>query len=422
MHSPSPDFGGWPRQLLLGWFNLVLTAPLIYLYIGLPLVLRQHGWSGTDIGLMQLAGMPAMLKFLLATPVDRYRLGRASYRNWSALLLLGYAGAVWLLATHDLASTPPLQLFALAMLVSVLGTWTDVPLNALAIQLLPAHEWARAGSIRSAAIALGAIVGGGVMLLVHARLGWALPFHLMAAALLSTGMLLPLLKGVPEPRPVTRAQAGWRDWMGYFKVAGHQLWALLVLVYYPFIGAVWLYLKPLLLDHGFAPQRIAFTIGIVGGLAGALAGLLAGRLSRQFGPRITLPALALFNLLSLALLNVVLITQLGDQALMAAALVVALAMGASASLLFGLMMNYTRPGLAALDYGLQSSLFVTSRTCVPLLAGVLLDHLGYAGMLACLWVALALVCLLAWHARDKVRNFAKAPGQSIQHQGEGSCH
>lgn len=107
MHRASPVFGGWPRQLLLGWFNLVLTAPLIYLYIGLPLVLRQHGWSGTDIGLMQLAGLPAMLKFLLATPVDRYRLGRASYRNWSALLLLCYAGAVALLAAHDLATTPP---------------------------------------------------------------------------------------------------------------------------------------------------------------------------------------------------------------------------------------------------------------------------------------------------------------------------
>lgn len=91
MPTPAPRTSWWPQQLLLGWLNLALTAPLIYLYIGLPLVMRQNGWSGTQIGLMQLAGLPAMLKFLFATPVDRYRLGQASYRNWTLLLMLCYA-------------------------------------------------------------------------------------------------------------------------------------------------------------------------------------------------------------------------------------------------------------------------------------------------------------------------------------------
>jgi len=42
----------WPQHLLLGWMNLVLIAPVIYLYVGLPLILRQHDWSGTQIGLL----------------------------------------------------------------------------------------------------------------------------------------------------------------------------------------------------------------------------------------------------------------------------------------------------------------------------------------------------------------------------------
>ena len=61
MLTPAPRTAWWPQQLLLGWLNLALTVPLIYLYIGLPLVMRQNGWSGTQIGLMQLAGLPAML-------------------------------------------------------------------------------------------------------------------------------------------------------------------------------------------------------------------------------------------------------------------------------------------------------------------------------------------------------------------------
>jgi PAT family beta-lactamase induction signal transducer AmpG len=406
MPTPATRTSWWPQQLLLGWLNLALTAPLIYLYIGLPLVMRQNGWSGTQIGLMQLAGLPAMLKFLFATPVDRYRLGQASYRNWTLLLMLCYAAALGLLAAHDLGNTPASRMFLLAMLVSVLGTWADVPLNALAIQILPESERVRAGAIRSAAMSLGAIVGGGVMLLLHTRAGWAWPFYVLALGLLSGVLLLPWLKPQATPcqsLPAPLAPlAGWRQWPGYFAIAEHRTWALLVLVYYPFLGAVWLYLKPLMLDQGFAADRIALIVGIVGGLAGALSSMLAGRLTRRIGASISLPLLALGNLVAIGFLTLVIIAGLGHNALIAAALLVALAMGASAGLMFGLMMYHTRPGLAAVDYGIQSSLFVAARTLVPILAGVLLDRLGYPGMLGCLLVGLVLVLLLAWHSRRRI--------------------
>ena len=48
----------WLLQALFGWLHLALTAPSVYLWLGLPLVMRQHGWSGTAIGLFQLAGCP----------------------------------------------------------------------------------------------------------------------------------------------------------------------------------------------------------------------------------------------------------------------------------------------------------------------------------------------------------------------------
>ncbi len=66
------------------------------------------------------------------------------------------------------------------------------------------------------------------------------------------------------------------------------------------------------------------------------------------------------------------------------------------------MMYHTRPGLSALDYGIQSSLFIIGRTVVPMLAGVLLDLGGYPGMLAGLTVGLALVLLLVGFVRDRI--------------------
>lgn len=428
----------WPQQLLLGWLNVTLTAPIIYLYIGLPLVMRQHGWSGTEIGLLQLAGLPAMLKFLLATPLDRYPLGRDSYRNWAMMLGLGYIAALLLMGAHDLQSTSHGMLFALAVLVNLMGTWADVPVNALAIRILPASERFRAGAIRSAATSLGAIVGGGLMLMLHARYGWVWPFRVLSFCLLSglflllVGWRLPTLalRQTPaasvnpmsateraEAAVVVQAeqaahpaeaqgaqvgQVGWRSWWAYFQVPAHRMWSLLVLLYFPFVGAAWVYLKPLLLDHGFAPERIALIVGVVGGLVGAFGSVMSGWLTRKLGANRTLPLFAVLSLLAVAWLGMVTVLGLGQHAFVSAVLAIAMAMGMSSGLVFGLMMYHTRPGLQALDYGIQSSLFIIARTTVPVAAGVLLDHFGYAGMLTGLSAGLVLALCLAWQARGRV--------------------
>lgn len=396
----------WPQQLLIGWLNLVLTAPIIYMFVGLPLVMRQHGWSGTEIGLLQLAGLPAMLKFVLATPVDRWRLGAASYRNWGVLLGILYAAALALLAVNDLADAPYALLFALAMLASLLGTWVDVPVNALAIRLLPESERIRAGAIRSVAASLAAIVGGGVMLVLHARLGWAWPFAIFAASILPSILLLRWLTtdsdGEGEPFCGQDPRAGLKAWIGYFRTSEHRVWTLLLLFYFPAVGAAWVYLKPLMLDHGFAQEQIAWSMGVGGGLVAAIASILAGPVIKAIGARTALPLFAALNLLVMIALALVVSNGWGKTALMAAALALALAMGATSGLLFGLMMNHARQHLAALDYGLQSSLFVASRTTAPLLAGILLDRFGYGGLLTGLAIALGLVCLLAWRSRDHI--------------------
>lgn len=168
----------WRLQLLFGWLNFVLVVPSIYLMLGLPLVMREHGWSGTDIGLFQLAGLPAVFKFLLALPVQRYRTARSHYRLW-ALALCWLLAVLLVLVSQQAITANRWYLFGLALSCAGLATWADIPVNALAIKLLAPSQQIRAGSIRSAALFLGAIVGAGVMLLVQNRWGWQAPFLLM---------------------------------------------------------------------------------------------------------------------------------------------------------------------------------------------------------------------------------------------------
>ena len=54
----------WP-QVIFGALNLALATPVIYLAMGLPLIMRQHGWSGTEIGIFQLTGLPALFKIIM---------------------------------------------------------------------------------------------------------------------------------------------------------------------------------------------------------------------------------------------------------------------------------------------------------------------------------------------------------------------
>ncbi|PZU27027.1 MAG: MFS transporter [Stenotrophomonas sp.] len=385
-----PRMGHWPTQLLIGWLNFALVAPSIFLYLGLPMIMRQHGWSGTDIGVFQLAGLPAIAKFLLAAPIER---GEPRYRRWSLLLGAAYVASLLLLATQDVATTSRITLFTLVFTASLMATWVDIPLNALAIQSLPAEERLRAGAIRSAATSLGAIVGGGAMLLLYARQGWGSAF-LALAALLGVGLLLLPLLCTQNTAPAEPAQSRGR-WRSYFSEPARRRWTVLVLLYFPCIGAAWIYLKPLLLDLGMAPERIALLVGVGGGTVAAAASLFGARIAKKYGSDRALVNFAIINLGALLLLWAVTALHLGMLSTIVAIIAVAAAMGMSSGLVFGLMMSFTRSGLAAMDYGIQSSLFACSRILVPLMAGVLLDHGGQAGMFAGLTIGLVIALLLA---------------------------
>jgi len=258
----------WSLQLLFGWMNLVLAVPGIYLMFGLPLVLRQHGWTGTDIGLLQLAALPAIFKFLFAMPVQRVRLGSGHFVHWlwllSALLLVAYVAIGWQnLIAHKL------PLFALTFAISIATTWLDIPVNALAVQWLPRSEQLRAGSIRSAALFIGAIVGGGVMVLVLSRWGWQAPFVIMGLAVLLGCLPFAALRvqaSLPEQNEANTASSASpgvvADWVSFFAQPGAKQWTWMLLTSFPFIGAVWLYMKPLMLDQGMPLEQVAWTIGI----------------------------------------------------------------------------------------------------------------------------------------------------------------
>lgn len=385
----------WGVQLLLGWVHLTLAAPSVYLWLGLPLVMRQQGWSATEIGLFQLAGIPAVFKFLLARPIERHGHETGRYRRWSLATLALFAASLLGLSQLSPAASRPV-LFLLVFASAVFATWADIPCNALAMRWIKTEERLRAGSIRSAATFAGAISGGGFMLLLQQRFGWAWPFIAMSGALLVSLALLALLRPA-EPPSGQRDDSpenppGWRtNWREFFAQPGGRVWGVLLLGYFPFIAAAWVYLKPLMLDLGFPPAMVATVVGIGGATLGTAASMATAA-----APRRRLPALLrLSAFANAAALFLLAFSVTAGQALwvVVSGAAVAIAMGTASALAFTLMMHFSRQRSPAGDYGLQSSLFTGGRLAIMPLAGLLLDRLGYGPALCFLGAGAALLAL-----------------------------
>ena len=391
---------------------------MIYLALGLPLLMRQHGWSGLEIGLFQLAGVPAVFKLLLAAPIERAPDERATpayqarrYRAWSLALGAGYGAALLALAFASIHSARPV-LFALLLACVLLATWADVPVSALQIRVLPPAERARAGGVRSAAMFGAAVLGGGVMLVLSQRLGWSAPFYGMAGLLALA--LLPTLymdgacdnegEGGVRPSAETGVQASPAAWpallRGFLAQPGAWRWLALLSGCFPLVGAAWVYLKPMLLGQGFAAEQVAWIVGVGGGALGAAASLLTGLLAPAARLPALLPRATWFGAAALAALAACLACQASTAWLIAASGWLACATGISASVAFGLMMERARPACQAADYGLQASFFALGRLALMPLAGWLLDGAGSAALVAALAVASAGMAALAGRWMD----------------------
>lgn len=395
-------------QGVFGVVHVSLALPSVYLLLGLPLILREAGWSGTQIGSLQLAGLPAVFKLVLALPVDGRHGGGGRYRLWGPLLCAALA-----VVLAGLARVEPggqvWPLFGLALLASLFAVWADVPANGLAIRVFPEPERLRAGGVRSAALFLAAITGGGLLVVVNGRWGWPAPFLAMASLVIVAGTLLAAMPD-PGDRPTAATRAGLSAMVcGYFRQPGAAAWTAVLVSVFPFIGAAWLYTKPMLLDFGLARDNVAWLAGVGGGVIGAVASLAASGAARRLGVYRVLPAAVVLAVV--ALTGLTLAAMSGQpRLLLAAAALVAVATGCLSAVVFGLQMYFTRPGRRAADYGMQASLFTATRLTVPAAAGVLLDQLGYPGMLTCLTIATGSALLLVLANRDRIASVVGGAG------------
>lgn len=160
------------KFVLLGCLYVSQYIPIAFFYQALPVFLRQQGVSLDAIGLLSLVSLPWMLKFLWSPIVDRYNFSdKQHYRPWIIVCQSLLAITLIICAFLNIEQNTVALIVSL-ILVCFLAATQDIATDALAIGLLTDKERGMGNGVQSAGNYLGAVIGGGGMLVLLNRLGW----------------------------------------------------------------------------------------------------------------------------------------------------------------------------------------------------------------------------------------------------------
>ena len=245
-----------------------------FISVALIAILRQQGYSLSQLAMVQLMALPAALKFLWAPLVDsRGRTAHSHYKNW---LMLAQASMVFTLFGAGFLQ-PSVHLQALLLVLfcfAVLTATQDLALDALSCKVFAPTQRASVSLLQVGCGLVGNMIGGGLVLILYPHWGWQICLLVMAVL---TSLAWLHLVFFPEPsaiQPKTNTlYSSAKQWVGVWQ--GNKGWLMLLLLY-PFgFMPIFSILTPNLVDHDWALPDIGFAIKVFGSLVGICAVVLA---------------------------------------------------------------------------------------------------------------------------------------------------
>ncbi|HNC98726.1 MAG TPA: MFS transporter, partial [Myxococcota bacterium] len=364
----------WAWIPLLTGLYLSQGLPFGFFTQSLPVMMRQQGYSLPDIGMTSLLALPWGLKFLWAPLVDRYGSPRFGRRR-SFIVPLQLSTVLLLVGLAQIDPTR-LDLFMAAILaVSFFSATQDIATDGLAVGILREQDRGLGNGLQVAAYRVGMIVGGGLLLMYLAQLGWAGAFYTMAAiTLLCT---IPVLLHKEEDREPELGSPNLLSMRWYWR-PGLGRWVALLVMYKLGDALASAMVKPLLVDRGLDLEDVGYLSGTIGSVMGLTGALWGGLGARRFGRQQALLIFGLLQALSVAAYGVVAYESTYER-LVAVTALEHLTGGMATVALFTAMMDRCRPKFEATDYTVQASAVVFATGGASAISGVVAEKLGYVG-------------------------------------------
>jgi MFS transporter, putative signal transducer len=369
-------------MLTIGGIYVAQTLVSALAFQALPAVLRANGVSLDMIALMSVAMLPWALKFLWAPAIERYRIPVSGARRSRQIIVVGqFAVGLTLAVLSTLMPTSVGPLLLVFGLASTIAATIDIACDGFAIEQLRAADrgWGNVAQVGGSYV--GAMLGGGLSLVLVTRFGWNVAMLAMAGFVLVLALPFAFTR---EPSRQSLAESGHRPSLGYALARPEIRLGLMMTVIFDAGARLAMSVAgPFLVDAGVDLALLGWASGIGGAVAGVIGTLLGGGIVRACGTRLAvIVAAALYTVPLAALASMAWAGTHRTEWLIAVLLLHAGSMAIGYVALYSHLM-----GLASLrQAGVDFTLFQCANAAVAAVVGfagnMVAQHLGYVGSFA----------------------------------------
>lgn len=370
------------KKLSLGPFFCLYIAQMVpssFLMTALQVIMREGQYSLATIGLLNLVRLPWTIKFLWSPFIDRHCVTVGDYKRTIVTTELIYAVA--LLATGLINVHSEITLVIILTCISMLASATqDIATDALAILAFKKYDHSMLNSMQSMGAFGGAVIGGGLLLILLKSYGWNVVVPCLA--LFVTMMIIPLLLNthirIENEKP--RERAKWTDIFRFF--TRKQIWPQIgfLMLYYMGIIGILSMLRPYLVDKGYDMKEIGFLTGIVGTTASFIMAWFSGVLIRRIGIHKARIIIAGLIILAPVYFLAMTFTDFNKVAFVMGIIYIQACYGLATVVLYTSAMRCVRPGREGTDFTIQIVISHISGLLVAVLAGTVAHLFAYRGL------------------------------------------
>ena len=367
---------------LFTFFSLYIaqSIPMSFFSTVLPVIMRQQNFSLELIAMLQFLKLPWILKFLWSPAIDRTSTRLSHYKRWIFSSEIIYAFIILTVSFLDFQATP-LLIIGLILCSFIASATQDIATDALAVISFNRKNKSLVNSMQSMGSFGGAMIGGGLLLLIYNRLGWEtlLPF----LALFTVISIIPLIffkeKHIEEPiheKKIEKIHPN--DLLGFFKQKG--IWKQIVFLFLYYMGLIGILtmLKPMLVDYGYGMKEIGIMVGVIGSSIGCIASFGAGFIVRKIGRKTSRILFASMTLVTaIFFYSLVTFLPVNTATLHLGITLLWASYGMSTIVVYTTAMDCVRKGYEGTDFTIQTVITHLSSLVIAVLSGKLAGSFGY---------------------------------------------
>ena len=372
------------------------SIPMSFFSTVLPVIMRQNNFSLETIGALQLLKLPWILKFLWSPMVDRQTHALIDFKRWIFSSELIYAVIILTVSFLDLQVNTYLVI-GLVILSFIASATQDIATDSLAVLSFEKQDKSLVNSMQSMGNFAGAMVGGGILLMIYRKTGWGNLLPFLAMFVLIALIPLSFFKNTDDQeiiRPKQQEKPTTDDILGFFKQPGIGKQIVFLFFYYAGLIGILAMLKPMLVDYGYNMKEIGIMSGIVGTSVGVLTSFGGGFVVRKIGrhtARLLFAVLTLLTTIYFCLLVTVLPVNVATLHLGICLLWGSY--GLSVIVVYTTAMDCVRKGFEGTDFTIQTVITHLSGIIMGVASGKIAAEITYKGLFA-IEVCIATITLI----------------------------